>query len=198
MSYQGRNAVVLGLGKTGLSLARYLTRHGAGVRVADTRLAPPYAAELTRELPGISIETGPFSPSTFGGADLIAISPGLSQDHPALREAIDGGVELVGDVELFARALPPAQKVLAITGTNGKTTVTALTGALMQAAGLATVVAGNIGLPVLDALERIEQGARWPDVLVLELSSFQLETTTKLTLAAATVLNVTANHMDRY
>src|SRR2546430_3493299 len=195
MSYQGRNAVVLGLGKTGLSLARYLTRHGAGVRVADTRLAPPYAAELTRELPGISIETGPFSPSTFGGADLIAISPGLSQDHPALREAIDGGVELVGDVELFARALPPAQKVLAITGTNGKTTVTALTGALTRAAGLRTVVAGNIGDAVLDVLAHYEG---WPDVFVLELSSYQLETTSSLKPVAATVLNVTANHMDRY
>src|SRR5437868_10672246 len=198
MSYQGRNAVVLGLGKTGLSLARYLTRHGAGVRVADTRLAPPYAAELTCELPGISIETGPFSPSTFGGADLIAISPGLSKDHPALREAIDGGVELVGDVELFARALPPAQKVLAITGTNGKTTVTALTGTLTRAAGLRTVVAGNIGEPVLDVLATHEAGERWPDLFVLDLSSYQLETTSSLKPVAATVLNVTANHMDRY
>src|SRR5437868_9336354 len=177
MSYQGRNAVVLGLGKTGLSLARYLTRHGAGVRVADTRLAPPYAAELTCELPGISIETGPFSPSTFGGADLIAISPGLSKDHPALREAIDGGVELVGDVELFARALPPTQKVLAITGSNGKTTVTALTTELLRSSGLVAASVGNIGEPVLDMLSAHEHGAPWPDVVVIELSSFQLETT---------------------
>src|SRR5437762_336489 len=152
MNYQGRNAVVLGLGKTGLSLARFLARCGANVRFADTRTAPPNAADLARELPDVTVETGPFSASTFNGADLIAISPGLSKDQPAIREAVDAGVELVGDIELFARALPPAQKVLAITGTNGKTTVTALTGTLTRAAGLRTVVAGNIGEPVLDVL----------------------------------------------
>jgi UDP-N-acetylmuramoylalanine--D-glutamate ligase len=191
----GRNAVVLGLGKTGLSLVRHLVRHGANVRVADTRAMPPTAAEVAREFPAVSIETGPFSTSTFIGADLIAISPGLSKEHPAIREAADAGAELVGDVELFARALPPAQKVLAITGTNGKTTVTALTGALTRAAGLRTVVAGNIGDAVLDVLAHYEG---WPDVFVLELSSYQLETTSSLKPVAATVLNVTANHMDRY
>ena len=194
-SFTGRNAVVLGLGKTGLSLVRHLVRHGANVRVADTRAMPPNAAELAREFPAVSIETGPFSTSTFNGAHLIAISPGLSKDHPAIREAVDAGAELVGDVELFARALPPAQKVLAITGTNGKTTVTALTGALTRAAGLRTVVAGNIGDAVLDVLAHYDG---WPDVFVLELSSYQLETTSSLKPVAATVLNVTANHMDRY
>jgi UDP-N-acetylmuramoylalanine--D-glutamate ligase len=129
---------------------------------------------------------------------MIAISPGLSKEHPAIVAAVEAGVELVGDVELFARALPPAQKVLAITGTNGKTTVTALTGALTRAAGLATVVAGNIGDAVLDVLEQHEAGERWPDVFVLELSSYQLETTSSLKTVASTVLNVTANHMDRY
>ena len=194
-SFTGRNAVVLGLGKTGLSLVRHLVRHGANVRVADTRAMPPNAAELAREFPAVSIETGPFSTSTFNGAHLIAISPGLSKDHPAIRDAVDAGAELVGDVELFARALPPAQKVLAITGTNGKTTVTALTGALTRAAGLRTVVAGNIGDAVLDVLAHYDG---WPDVFVLELSSYQLETTSSLKPVAATVLNVTANHMDRY
>ena len=126
MSYQGRDAVVLGLGQTGLSLARYLTRHRARVRVADTRASPPNAAALAATLPGVRLETGPFSASTFDGADLIAISPGVPKDQPSIRAAVDAGAELVGDVELFARALPPAQKVLAITGTNGKTTVTAL------------------------------------------------------------------------
>jgi UDP-N-acetylmuramoylalanine--D-glutamate ligase len=196
--YNGRNAVVLGLGKTGLSLVRHLARHGAKVRVADTRDAPPNAGELAREFPGVALETGPLSASTFDGADLIAISPGLSKEHPAIRESVDAGIELVGDVELFARALPPTQKVLAITGTNGKTTVTALTGALTRAAGLATIVAGNIGDAVLDVLAQHEAGERWPDVFVLELSSYQLETTSSLKPVAATVLNVTANHMDRY
>ena len=198
MSYQGRDAVVLGLGQTGLSLVRYLTRHRARVRVADTRASPPNAAALAAALPGVRLETGPFSTSTFDGADLIAISPGVPKDQLSIRAAVDAGAELVGDVELFARALPPAQKVLAITGTNGKTTVTALTGALARAAGLATIVAGNIGDAVLDALQPFESGERWPDVFVLELSSYQLETTASLKPVAATVLNVTANHMDRY
>jgi UDP-N-acetylmuramoylalanine--D-glutamate ligase len=198
MDYQGRNAVVLGLGLTGLTLARYLARHGARVRVADTRSAPPNSAKLAAALPGVPLETGPLSASTFAGTDLIAISPGVAKAHPAIAEAVAHGGELVGDVELFARALPPAQKVLAITGTNGKTTVTALTGKLTEAAGLATIVAGNIGTAVLDALARHEDGAPWPSIYVLELSSYQLETTSSLKPVAATVLNVTANHMDRY
>ncbi len=198
MNYEGRNAVVLGLGLTGLTLARHLARHGARVRVADTRAEPPNAAALSAALPQVPLETGPFSASTFAGADLIAISPGVAKDQPAIAEAVAHGAELAGDIELFARALPPTQKVLAITGTNGKTTVTALTGALVQAAGLSTVVAGNIGDPVLDALERHENGAPWPSVYVLELSSYQLETTSSLKPVAAAVLNVTANHMDRY
>jgi len=197
-TYGGREAVVLGLGLTGLSLARHLVRHGARVRVADTRDAPPNAAALAAALPEVRLETGPISASTLAGADLIAISPGVPKDQPAIADAVAHGAELVGDVELFARAMPPGQKVLAITGTNGKTTVTSLTGALTRAAGLTTIVAGNIGDPVLDALERHERGEPWPGVYVLELSSYQLETTSRLRAVAATVLNVTANHMDRY
>ncbi len=119
----------------------------------------------------------------------------MPKNQPAIAAAVARGVELVGDVELFARALPAGQKVIAITGSNGKTTVTALTGALCRAAGLAALVAGNIGDAVLDALPAT--GA-WPDVYVLELSSFQLETTSSLEPTAATVLNVTDNHLDRY
>ena len=198
MRHQGRNAVVLGLGMTGLSMARHLARHGANVRVADTRADPPNRAALAQALPDVELVTGDFSDATFAGADLIAISPGVAQGHPAIRAAVDDGAELVGDIELFARALPAAQKVLAVTGTNGKSTVTALTGVLTEAAGLATIVAGNIGHAVLDALAPIEAGASWPDVFVLELSSYQLETTSTLAPVAATVLNVSANHLDRY
>jgi UDP-N-acetylmuramoylalanine--D-glutamate ligase len=111
---------------------------------------------------------------------------------------VQDGAELVGDVELFARALPADQKVLAVTGTNGKSTVVSLAGALTKAAGLSTTVAGNIGYPVLDALDAIESDGAWPDVFVLELSSYQLETTASLRTVASAVLNVTANHMDRY
>ena len=198
MDYAGKTVVVLGLGLTGLSLARYLTRHGAQVKIADTRDVPPNAAALEDELAGVALETGPLAASTFAGADLIAISPGVPKDQPAIRDAVAHGVELAGDIELFARAIPAQQKVLAITGTNGKTTTTALTGELTRAAGLATIVAGNIGTAVLDALTAIEAGAPWPDVFVLELSSYQLETTESLEPTAATVLNVTANHLDRY
>ena len=196
--YAGRNAVVLGLGLTGLTLARWLSRHGATVRVADTRPHPPNAARLAEELPAVRLETGPVTPATLAGADLIAISPGVRKDQVAIAEAVAAGVELAGDVELFARELPPGQKVLAITGTNGKTTTTALAGELARAAGLAATVAGNIGSAVLDVLAAIEAGAPWPDVFVLELSSFQLETVSSLKPTAAAVLNVTPNHMDRY
>jgi UDP-N-acetylmuramoylalanine--D-glutamate ligase len=194
-AYAGRNAVVLGLGLTGVSLARHLAARGARVTVADTRPAPPFAAPLREALPEVRIVTGPLAAATFDGADLIAISPGVPKDQPPVAAAVSRGAELAGDVELFARALPPGPKVLAITGSNGKTTVTALTGALARAAGLATVVAGNIGDAVLDALPA---DGRWPDLFVLELSSFQLETTSSLEPTAATVLNVTENHLDRY
>ena len=195
MSYEGRNVVVLGLGLTGFSLARHLASNGAAVRVADTRASPPYLDELNALEPRIPFASGRFTDATLDGADLIAISPGVAKDQPAIAGAVARGAELVGDIELFARIIPPEQKVLAITGSNGKTTVTALTGALCRAAGVATMVAGNIGEAVLDALPGSHP---WPDVFVLELSSFQLETTSSLRATAASVLNVTDNHLDRY
>lgn len=201
MEYTDRNVVVLGLGLTGLSLARFLVGQGARVRVADTRDEPPFKAALAASLPAVPLTAGALTDATLADADLIAISPGVRRDQPAIAAAVARGVELAGDVELFARALPPGQKVLAITGSNGKTTVTALAGALCQAAGLKTVVAGNIGDAVLDVLLPFLDTSRnepWPDVFVLELSSFQLETTESLHPTAATVLNVTENHLDRY
>jgi len=190
-----RDAVVVGLGLTGYSLARYLCASGANVRVVDTRSKPPFAAKLDAALPHVPVLTGPIDETTFIGADLIAISPGVAKSQPAIAAAVARGTELVGDIELFARALPARQKVIAITGSNGKTTATALTGALLRAAGLTAVVAGNIGDAVLDALPHEDD---WPDLFVLELSSFQLETTSSLAPIAATVLNVTDNHLDRY
>ncbi len=198
IDYRDRNVVVLGSGLTGRSLARWLGRRGARVRMADTRDAPPDAARVAAELPGIVLATGGITSATLAGVDMIAISPGVSRDLPAIREAVARGVDVAGDIEIFARAISPQQKVLAITGTNGKTTTTALTGTLTQAAGLSTRVAGNIGAAALDVLSDIENGAPLPDVFVLELSSYQLETTSSLKTAAAAVLNVTPNHLDRY
>ena len=194
---------MLGLGDTGLSMARWLARRGASVRVADSRARPPHAARLARELPRIPLAAGAFDDATLQGADLVAISPGLDRRAAPIAGAIERGVPVVGDVELFAQALkggvaPVTPKVLAITGSNGKSTVTAMTGEVCRATGLRTVVAGNIGTPVLDALAVIEDGAAAPEVFVLELSSFQLESTASLEPAAAAMLNLTEDHLDRY
>ncbi len=198
MNVHGRNVVVLGLGVTGLSAARWGVRHGAHVRVADTRAHPPGADKLASELPHVALTTGPFTDATLAGADLIVISPGLAKDQPPIVAAQARGAQLVGDIELFAQALPRGQKLLAVSGSNGKTTVATLTGELVRSAGLQVTVVGNIGEPVLDVLALHEHGAPWPDVFVVELSSFQLETTSSLKATAATVLNVSENHLDRY
>jgi UDP-N-acetylmuramoylalanine--D-glutamate ligase len=207
MELKGRKVVVLGLGDTGLSMARWLARRGAGVRVADSRSDPPHAAALARELPQVPLATGAFDAGTLRGADIIAISPGLDRRAPPVADAIKRGVPVVGDVELFAQALKEdarrqtpdvSPKIVAITGSNGKSTVTAMTGEILRAAGRRTVVAGNIGTPVLDALGAIEAGAPAPEVFVLELSSFQLESTASLEPDAAAMLNLCEDHLDRY
>lgn len=199
MQVEGKNVLVLGLGDTGLSLARHLVRRGAHVRVADTRANPPQALRLQAELPGVALFTGPFRAEVFRTAEMIASSPGVPLREPLVAQAMARGVPVVGDVELFAQELARAggPRVVAITGSNGKSTVTSMTGAMCRAAGLDAVVAGNIGLPVLDALVPVENGKQ-PDVYVLELSSFQLETTSSLNATAAAVLNVTEDHLDRY
>jgi UDP-N-acetylmuramoylalanine--D-glutamate ligase len=206
MTWNGRKALVLGLGDTGLSMARWLAQRGARVRVADSRTEPPYARTLAAEHPDIEVTLGAFQRSSFEGIDAIAISPGIDPRHPVIADSVRSGVRVVGDMELFAQGLEAVTaarkvarpKVLAITGTNGKSTVTAMAGAVARAAGRATIVAGNIGVPVLDALAEIEQGAALPDVFALELSSFQLESTASLAADAATVLNITEDHLDRY
>ena len=206
VEWKGKQVLVLGLGETGLSMTRWLARHGARVRVADTRAAPPQAEALAREWPGVPVDTGPFRPASFGGIDLIAISPGVDPRAPEIAAAAGRGVPVAGDVELFAQALSfrltphpsPLTRVIAITGTNGKSTVTQMAGELCAADGRDTIVAGNIGLPVLDALASIEDGRAMPDAFVLELSSFQLESTASLRADAATVLNVSEDHLDRY
>ena len=194
----GRQVLVLGLGDTGASCVRWLVERDALVRATDTRSEPPHAQHLREAFPEVQLTLGGFDPADFDWADLLVVSPGVALSTPELQAAMQAGKEVLGDVELFARSIArtPA-KVIAITGSNGKSTVTSLVGHLCAAVGLDVVVAGNIGLPVLDALDDRET-SHAPDVWVLELSSFQLETTSSLQADAATVLNISQDHMDRY
>jgi UDP-N-acetylmuramoylalanine--D-glutamate ligase len=187
----GSRALVLGLGRTGLSCARYLRARGLEVRVADTRTEPPGAEALRAQVPGGELRTGVFAPALLDGISQVVISPGLSLREPVAVEAAARGLPVVGDIELFAREAQAP--VAAVTGTNGKSTVTALLAELANAAGRRTIAGGNLGEPSLDLLERPV-----PELYVLELSSFQLETTYSLATATATVLNVTPDHLDRY
>lgn len=200
LSLSGRKALVLGLGDTGLSAARWLAARGARVSVADSREKPPHAQALREALPEVSLHCGGFQDGVLQSTDLLVVSPGVPLAEPAVARAVQKGIETVGDVELFARALNRSQtNIVAITGSNGKSTVTALCGAMAEAAGKRTCMAGNIGLPVLDALMDIETGRMdAPEVWALELSSFQLETTASLNADAATVLNISEDHLDRY
>ncbi len=195
---------MLGLGETGLSLVRWLTAQGARVRVADSRNNPPGLDELQKEFPKLDVRCGIFRSELAEGIELIAISPGVPMRDPFVARAVAHGVPVVGDIELFAQSLPQNQsppqkkcpKIIAITGSNGKTTVTSMVGAMCNAAGKEALVAGNISPAVLDVL--LQRKGRHPDIWVLELSSFQLETTFTLNADAATVLNISEDHMDRY
>jgi UDP-N-acetylmuramoylalanine--D-glutamate ligase len=199
MHFDNRHIVVVGLGDTGLASARWLSAHGARVTVADSRSAPPNLDSIKAQLPGVQLRLGEFTSKTFADADMLVVSPGMPVSTPQIADYEAYGGEVVGDVELFARAIVNSgAKVIAITGSNGKSTVTSLVGHLCEQAGLDTVVAGNIGLPVLAALQEREQSGKKPDVWVLELSSFQLETTWSLEPDAATVLNISEDHLDRY
>ena len=187
-SLAGKRVLVLGLGDSGLSAARWVEREGGQTRVADTRAAPPRKDSFRGDL-----RLGPFHPRLLEGVDLVCVSPGLSLEQEIIRAALAADIPVLGDIELFA--WHARQPVLAITGTNGKTTVTSLTGHLLRAGGIDCEVAGNISPPALDALmKRQTPPAAW----VLELSSYQLETTWSLAPAAAAMLNLTEDHFDRY
>jgi UDP-N-acetylmuramoylalanine--D-glutamate ligase len=188
-----RKALVVGLGQTGLSCARYLHDKGVEVTVTDSRDLPPMHRTLREELPEVDVHTGGFEQETFLKADFIVVSPGVSLQETAIVQARAEGIEVIGDIELFMREVDAP--VVAITGSNGKSTVTALVGDMCWQQGMNSVVAGNIGTPVLDVLRDQEFH---PDCFILELSSFQLETVTSLTSKAATILNLSEDHMDRY
>ncbi|MGH8809709.1 MAG: UDP-N-acetylmuramoyl-L-alanine--D-glutamate ligase, partial [Noviherbaspirillum sp.] len=206
MDYQGKHVLVLGLGESGLAMAQWLARCGATLRVADTRAEPERLPALRDAVPGVAFVGGPFAPALLAGIDFVAVSPGLAPGReladiaPAAQEK---NIPLWGEIELFAQALAAlrtqrdyAPKVIAITGTNGKTTVTSLTGLLCRRAGLNTVMAGNISPAALDVLRAALDADDLPQAWVLELSSFQLHTTYSLQADVATVLNVTQDHLD--
>jgi UDP-N-acetylmuramoylalanine--D-glutamate ligase len=198
--------LVLGLGESGLAMARWCARHGCRLRVADTREVPPNLSGL--EAHGIDADFvgGPFSPVLLDGVELVAISPGLSPLAadllPLISEAREKDIPIWGELEFFAQALKTlgesgyAPKVIAITGTNGKTTTTSLTGLLCERAGKKVAVAGNISPAALDKLTEAIDRTALPDIWVLELSSFQLETAHTFAPDAAVVLNITQDHLD--
>jgi UDP-N-acetylmuramoylalanine--D-glutamate ligase len=241
MELKGKQSLVLGLGESGLAMATWLAREGARVRVADSRAVPPNVAALKAAVPEAELVAGPFAEATFAGVDFIAISPGLPVQEANVQAALARGVPVISEIELFAhgvRARTPAAKIVAITGSNGKTTTTALAAHLANAAGVSAVACGNISPSVLVALmAAIDHGSSassaihggaceagvlgaegatksWrgdvglkaeathgnamPALWVLELSSFQLETTHQLNADAATVLNISEDHLDRY
>jgi UDP-N-acetylmuramoylalanine--D-glutamate ligase len=182
--------LIVGLGKTGLSCARYLAAQGVELAVTDSREQPPGLEQLQSLYPDLAIFVGGFLPEVFQAAGHLVVSPGVPLSEPLIQAARDEGAEVMGDIELFARAAKAP--VVAITGSNGKSTVTTLLGEMARMAGITVAVGGNLGEPALDLLgEEVE-------LYVLELSSFQLESTWSLKSAAAVVLNVSADHMDRY
>ena len=220
MMYANQTALVLGLGESGLAMALWLARCGAAVRVADTRAAPERLAALQAGVPDAQFIAGPFTAALLEGVDFVAVSPGLAPNRelagiaPA---AAENNIPVWGEIELFAQALAAlktergyAPKVIAITGTNGKTTVTSLVGLLCERAGLATRVAGNISPAALDVLREVLDAepapvetdgtepvaSTLPQAWILELSSFQLHTTFSLQADAATVLNLSQDHLD--
>jgi UDP-N-acetylmuramoylalanine--D-glutamate ligase len=207
MNLAGKHILVLGLGESGLACARWCARQGADVRVMDTRAEPPYLDELRRAVPSAGFVVGPlnenFDKQLLAAVDLLVISPGLSSGVLAVIHARAQGIPVVGEIELFGWGLDSLgvrhrTRVIAITGTNGKTTTTALTGHLCRVAGRTTGVAGNISPAALTALMACQDEVRLPEVWVLELSSFQLETLDSLNADAATVLNISDDHLDRY
>ena len=193
MELKGKRALVVGLGKSGVASALFMKAQGARVTVSDTKSGD----ELRNEIPvlldhGITVETGGHGERTFHGQDLIVVSPGVPVDAPPLVQARSLGETVIGEIELAAQFLPGP--IVAITGSNGKTTTTTLSGEIMTAAGLPTLVGGNIGTPAISLAERAK-----PDtVIVLEISSFQLETIQTFRPKIAVVLNVTPDHLDRH
>ena len=190
--FSGQRVLVVGLGETGLSCVRFLHARGIELAVADSRLTPPGLKTLQEEFPDVGVFVGGFDPQAIVRADVILLSPGVSLKTPEIIAAKDQGKTIIGDIEVFARCAD--KPVVAITGSNGKSTVTALVGEMARLARKQVYVGGNIGTPALQLLEHNADA----QLYVLELSSFQLETTYTLNAAVSVILNISEDHMDRY
>lgn len=191
MSNQSKNCIVVGLGKSGLSIIHYLLQQGKKVVAMDTRQQPPGLEDLVKEFPQLPLHLGSLDETILSQASEIILSPGVAPQEPAVMKAANLGISVIGDIELFARAVKAP--IVGITGTNAKGTVTTLVGEMIHKANHKVLVGGNIGTPALELLQN-----EVPDFYVLELSSFQLETTYSLKTAAATILNITEDHLDRH
>lgn len=182
--------VIVGLGITGYTCALYLYQKNIPFSIVDTRDAPPKLSELKQNCPGAAVYTGGFPPLLLSQAETIVLSPGMSKEDPSLQPFFSENARIIGDIELFAEGV--TAPVVAITGSNGKSTVTSLVGEMAKHAGIRVGVGGNLGTPALSLLQEDH------DLYVLELSSFQLETTYSLHPQVATLLNICYDHMDRY
>jgi len=204
MTWRGKNVLVLGLGESGLAIVRWLAREGASLRIADSRQHPPGLDALASIAPEADVVLGPFEGHLLADIDTIAISPGLDPRIELIEVARARGIRITGEIQIFVDALKAMgerdrTRIIAITGTNGKTTTTSLTAALCAATGLDAVAAGNISPATLAVMQdRLERGEPLPTCWVLELSSFQLETVDALGADVAAVLNVSDDHLDRY
>src|SRR5574343_241680 len=198
MELNGKRVLVVGLGESGLAMAKWLHRQGAVVRVADSRANPPNVEALQRVAPGAELIAGKFVEAPFAWAEIVALSPGVPKAEPVIA-TVSG--KIVSEIELFAagvREQVAGSKIVAITGSNGNSTTTALTAHMLNGAGVPAIACGNISPSALDALMDAQDAGTLPQVWVLELSSFQLETTHHLNAEAATVLNLSEDHLDRY
>jgi UDP-N-acetylmuramoylalanine--D-glutamate ligase len=190
--FAGQRVLVVGLGDTGLSCVRFLHERGVELAVTDSRISPPGLEKLHDEFPDVGAFLGGFDIQAIQRADVLLLSPGVSLKTPEIAEAVAQGKPIIGDIEVFARCVDTP--VVAITGSNGKSTVTALLGEMARLARIQVDIGGNIGTPALQLVDHDDAA----ELFVLELSSFQLETTFSLNAAASVILNVSEDHMDRY
>lgn len=191
---ENAKTTVVGLGATGLSLVRFLRKRGATVKVVDGNEAPAALEQLQHEFPEVAFRSLDLARDTLPASDFVALSPGVPRASTSIAQALASGTPVYGDIELFAREVSSEASVFAVTGSNGKTTTTAIAAELAKRARSDTRAAGNIGIPILDALSETPSCLTW----ILEISSFQLESSDSLRLESAAVINVTDNHLDRY